>query len=57
MIIMAKLAPHIGEGRGGKHYSRMQSSMPFKRDLALQNVPLSKQTFEMQPDIENEGVT
>ena len=27
--------------------------MPFKRDLALQNMPLSKQPFKMQPRIEN----
>ena len=31
--------------------------MPFKRDLALQNIPLSKQPFKMQPQIENEDVT
>ena len=31
--------------------------MPFKRDLALQNIPLSKQAFKMQPHIENEDVT
>ena len=37
--------------------SRLKSSMPFKRDLALQNIPLSKQPFKMQPQIQNEDVT
>jgi hypothetical protein len=38
--------------------SRLKSSMPFKRNLALQNiVPLSKQPFIMQPQIEIEDVT
>ena len=31
--------------------------MPFKRDSTLQNIPLSKQPFEKQPQIENEDVT
>ena len=31
--------------------------MPFKRDLALQNIPLSKQPFQTQPQIGNEDVT
>ena len=31
--------------------------MPFKRDLALQNRPLSKHPFKTQPQIENEDVT
>ena len=31
--------------------------MPFKRDLGLQNIPLSKQPFQMQPQIENEDIT
>ena len=31
--------------------------MPFKRDLALQNKPLSKQPFKMQSQFENEDVT
>jgi hypothetical protein len=31
--------------------------MPFKRDLALQNIPLSKQPFKTQPQIEIEDVT
>ena len=30
--------------------------MPFKRDVALQNKPLSKQPFKTQPQIENEDV-
>ena len=37
--------------------SRLKSSVPFKRDLALQNIHLSKQPFKMQPQIENEDVT
>ena len=40
----------------GQH-SSMKSSMPFKHDLARQNIPLSKQPFKMQPQIENEDVT
>ena len=32
--------------------SRSKSSMPFKRYLALQNIPLSKEPFKMQPQIE-----
>jgi hypothetical protein len=31
--------------------------MPFKRNLALQNIPLSKQPFKTQLQIENEDVT
>jgi hypothetical protein len=31
--------------------------MPFKRDVALQNIPLSKQPSKTQPQIENEDVT
>jgi hypothetical protein len=31
--------------------------MPFKRDLALQNIPLSKQPFKMQPQTQNENFT
>ena len=34
-----------------------KSSMPFKCDLALQSIPLSKQPFKLQPQIENEDVT
>ena len=37
--------------------SRLKSSMPINHDLALQNMPLSKQPFIMQPQIENEDVT
>ena len=37
--------------------SGLKSSMPFKCDLALQNIPLSKQPFKTQPQIENEDVT
>ena len=37
--------------------SRLKPSMPFKRDLGLQNIPLSKQPFKMQPQIENEDIT
>jgi hypothetical protein len=35
--------------------SRLKSSMPFKRDLALQNIPLSKQPFKMQPQTQNDN--
>jgi hypothetical protein len=42
---------------GPKQCSRSKSSMPFKHDLALQNMPLSKQPFKSQPQIENEDVT
>ena len=31
--------------------------MPFKCGLALQNIPLSKQPFKTQPQIENEDIT
>ena len=31
--------------------------MPFKRDVALQNIPLTRQPFKMQSQIENEDVT
>ena len=35
-----------------------KSLMPFKRNLALQNIPPSKQpSFKTQPQIENEDVT
>jgi hypothetical protein len=37
--------------------SRLKFSMPFKRDLALQNKSLSKHSFKTQPQIENEDVT
>ena len=37
--------------------SRLKSSMLFKCDLALQNIPLSKQPYKTQPEIENEDVT
>ena len=32
--------------------SRSKSSMPFKHDLPLQNIPLPKQPIKMQPQIE-----
>ena len=35
----------------------LKSSMPFKRDLGLQNIPLSKQPFKTQPQIEIEDIT
>jgi hypothetical protein len=38
-------------------WSRLKSSMPFKHNLALHNIPLSKQPFKMQPQIGNEDVT
>jgi hypothetical protein len=31
--------------------------MPFKQDLALRNIPLSKQPFKTQPQIENKDIT
>ena len=37
--------------------SRLKSSMPFKHDMALQNIHLSKQSFKIQPQIENEDGT
>ena len=37
--------------------SRLESPMPVKRDLALLNIPLSKQPFKTQPQIENEDIT
>ena len=37
--------------------SRLKSSMPFKCDLALQSIPLSKQPFKTQPQIENKDTT
>ena len=42
--------------RDGNRCSRLKSSMPFKRDLALQYIPLSKQPFKTQPQIENEDI-
>ena len=35
--------------------SSLKSSMPFKRNSALQKIPLSKQPFKTQPQIENEA--
>jgi hypothetical protein len=37
--------------------SRLKFSMSFKRDVALQNIPLSKEPFKMQPQLENEDVS
>ena len=31
--------------------------MPFKCDLAIQNIPLKKQPFKTQPQIEKEDIT
>ena len=46
------LRAHLGQ------CSRLKSPMPFKRDLALQNIiPLSKHFFEMQPQFEIEDIT
>ena len=39
------------------HCSRLKSSMPFKRNLDLQNIPLSKQPSKTQLQIENEDTT
>ena len=42
---------------GGMQCWRSKSSMAFKRDLALQNIPLSKQQpFKTQPQVQNEDV-
>ena len=35
---------------------RLKSSVPFKRDLARQNIPLSKLPFKTQPQIENQDI-
>ena len=51
---------HSGRGptpRGGHKCSRLKSSLPFKRNLSLQSIPLSKRPFKTQPRIENEDVT
>ena len=37
--------------------SRLKSSMHFKRDLSLENIPFPKQPFKTQPQIENEDIT
>ena len=46
-------APHIlgPNHTQAKQCSRLKSSTPFKHDLALPNIPLSKQPFKMQPQI------
>ena len=42
----------------GMQCSRLKSSMPFNRDLALQNIiSFSKQPFKTQPLLENEDIT
>ena len=41
----------------GNQCSRLKSSMPFKHNLAIQNIPLSKQPFNTQPQIKNEDIT
>jgi hypothetical protein len=38
-------------------WSRLKSSMPFKRDLAFKYIPLSKEPFQTQPQLENEDIT
>ena len=47
----------IGRVVNGGQCPRLKSSMPFRHDLALQNIPLSKQPFKTQPQSENEDVT
>ena len=50
----------LGEGyqQAPNHQcSRLKSSMPFKRELALQNIPVSKPPFKRQPRTENEDIT
>ena len=37
--------------------SRLKSSMPFKHDLALRNIPPSKQPCKTQPQFENKDIT
>ena len=50
--------PNLRNGnQGGGECSRSKSSITFKRDLALQNKPLSKQPFKTQPQIKNEDAT
>jgi hypothetical protein len=44
--------PYFAQGS-----SRLKSSMAFQHDLALQNIPLSKQLFKTQPQIENADIT
>ena len=39
----------IGRVVNGGQCPRLKSSMPFRHDLALQNIPLSKQPFKTQP--------
>jgi hypothetical protein len=54
---------HMNESRTGRwcqqltQCSKSKSSKPFKRDLVLQYIPLSKQLFKTQLQIENEDVT
>ena len=48
---------HVWADKLDSQCSRLKSSMPFKRDVALQNIPLSKQPFKTQPRIENRDIT
>ena len=50
-VVVCLLSPSLG---GPHQCSRLKSSMPFKRDSALQNIPVPKQPFRTQPQIENE---
>lgn len=45
----------LRKGRKSKKYYRLHRTS--KRDLALQNLPLSKQPFKMQPQIGFEDIT
>ena len=42
---------HLLLTRAKGQCSRSKTSMPFKHDLALQSIPLSKQPFKTQPQI------
>ena len=50
MWLIVKVAKMTSRSHKGQCL-RLKSSMPFKRDLALQNIPLSKQPFTTQPQI------
>ena len=56
-IVQLQIVTSTNWGNQCSQCSRLESSMPFKRDLALQNRPLSKHPFKTQPQIENEDVT
>ena len=53
LLFLPNVLLNYEERRRGDLCSRSKSPMPFKRDLALQNIPFSKQPFKMQPRLEN----